>query len=468
MESLHAFVLKKSAFVCVFTCLCASAANASCSFDWEGATPTAFENVGYDCNLVISVPLGDTRISDGSVVRFLANFDSMKKTASQTLGYGWHLNLTDISVVPSGQNTYTAIFPGGWRTTLYGSGNIYKNGGWILEVKNEKMILSRRCGMVFIFRKGVLHQYKNSAGIVLDYKYDRDGKVVQINDNGRPLAKFDYDNAKNSASILLHDSERPIKLSFQDTGKKALGKTLGGITTAGGDSISFEFKSQNGSVEMTTTRNGSFQNSYVWNLKSGILEREYFINDGRKDYYSYSPGADANAVDIRRSRASGGSSELTHTSGKGIETRTSPDGSTTTVYYIPYGVAANKVRRKTVKFHDGTERETLFNYDEKGRLIREMENRKPLYYIKYDDKNRKVSFSSGDGSRKWDKFYDEKGRLATYRTNEGKSISLTYANDGSVKAVMDDNGKKASRIFSADEFFNLNLEMTKESYKNEE
>lgn len=451
----------------VFLCIFIAKSSASCGFGWESSSPVAFANVGYGCNLVLSEHVGDITLSDGTPIRLLADFDSAKKTSSQLLGHGWFLNLTDITVIPSGQNTYTAIFPGGWQMDLTGNGNLYKNPGWVLEIKGDKMILSQNCGMSITFKKGTVQQFKNTEGVVLDYKYDRSGRISQINDKDKALVKFHYDDDHNSVSILAHNSKRPIMLYLSDTGKEVAGKTLKAVETQNGDNLTYEFGRQNGLIEMTRFFNGAFQNSYAWDPKTGALKMEYFMNGENKDSYSYFDNGGSNSVDIKRKRTSDGNETWMFMDDKGIEKSTSPDGTITVINYIPYGVSANKIRRKTVKHPDGTVTENLFHYDDKGRLVREIENRNVLYYVKYDDSARKVSYASGDGKRTWDKFYDEKGRLVMYRTGDGKSIAFAYAPDGGVEAVISYGSEKATRSFSADDLLNLNISIAKKGKSHE-
>ncbi len=432
-----------------------SATAQECGFSWNKFYGIAFKNINIYGNVDISETFDSRKIDGENYMEISANFNSARKTASKTLGYGWWFGLTDSYIVKNAYNSYKAIMPNESEIILKQSGKnkkIYASHGkrWALEEIPNGFMLASSCGNVLIYKKGNLEQIKYANGTTLFFKYEG-GALKQINLKGVPIVSFKYEN--NLVYLHLENGKRTIKFTRADT--PDCGKILAKIEYMPDYPVSKEYR-----YKISDTENSELcilheneTKKYCWDTRGFIVAEETCINNKQVEKFDYTI-TNKNDPDIykyiKRKSQITQLCDISYRNGNGVSVMQTNGGNIVkTSENMNIACLGKPLKIETV-YPDGGREEQLFMYDDKGRLIREVKNGKVLYNIKRNDAKRSITYYGGNWNFVWEKVYDAKDRVVCYKKADGTTTTFEYLKDDKIKATLTKNGQSITKHFSSD------------------
>ena len=169
---------------------------------------------------------------------------------------------------------------------------------------------------------------------------------------------------------------------------------------------------------------------YSFSGNDGEIRREDIVSDNpSEDGYLYNvrnmDGAKSENKFIERTKISTNRKDIWYEGREGIAVSQLDGGPKTTRYFLTNGIYYGKPRKEVTEYPSGEKEETLYSYDDKGRLVGEYKNGNLLYRLKISGDGKAVSCISPDGGLKWKKCTMKK--IALFRTSfptGGKPFSL--------------------------------------------
>ena len=440
--------------IIVFFFACLTHAMA-CGVSWGVSNMHAFNEINAMGEVDIAEPIGYIDIDDENQMDLSINFNSNRRVASKTFGYGWWFGLTDSYVVKDTQDSYKFVMPNSWEVILkrsYKNKKIFetKRKNWVLEEIPNGFSVSGSCGVAFIFKRNFLDQVKYSNGTTLFFKYEG-GKLKQINTKGRSIILFRYDN-DGMIYLDLVKEKRTIKFNVSEVSGygKLLAEQADFPDAKHIKKYSYKFSDSEVS-ELSITQNGETK-KYFWETGSGLIVREELYNGTRlADSYEYTiPNKDD--VDkykyLKRKSSSNKKEDIFYRNDKGVSVNQRDGGDIVKIYENMSANCYGKPRKIETKHPDGRTEEQLFLYDDKGRIIREVKDGKILFNVKRDDNEHSITYYDGNWKPIWKKVFDEQSRVICYEKSDGSKTTFKYLKRGEIEATLTKNGKSITKIFN--------------------
>lgn len=440
--------------IIVFFFACLTHAMA-CGVSWGVSNMHAFNEINAMGEVDIAEPIGYIDIDDENQMDLSINFNSNRRVASKTFGYGWWFGLTDSYVVKDTQDSYKFVMPNSWEVILkrsYKNKKIFetKRKNWVLEEIPNGFSVSGSCGVAFIFKRNFLDQVKYSNGTTLFFKYEG-GKLKQINTKGRSIILFRYDN-DGMIYLDLVKEKRTIKFNVSEVSGygKLLAEQVDFPDAKRIKEYSYKF-SNNGVNEISITQNDETK-KYFWESDGGLIAREEFYKNNRlADSYEYTiPNKDD--VDkykyLKRKSSSNKKEDIFYRNDKGVSVNQRDGGDIVKIYENMSANCYGKPRKIETKHPDGRTEEQLFLYDDKGRIIREVKDGKILFNVKRDDNEHSITYYDGNWKPIWKKVFDEQKRVISYEKFDGSKTTFKYLKNGEIEATLTKNGKSITKIFN--------------------
>lgn len=280
-----------------------------------------------------------------------------------------------------------------------------KNANWIRMTYNprgqrEKLVDNLGRKMLFTWTSaGFIENIETENGKTASYKYNDKSDLIESKDTDGNVYKYSYDTNHNLTKITYADNTA-LEVAY------------------------YPFK-ENENVKSVKERDGR------------VTEYKYEVIKGDKNHYTVS--VTMKESDGRVISSSAYEYELKLKSDGELWTyriKSTIDGDATETVYneccgLPLIIKAEG-------------RETLFEYDVKGRVTKKATPYETTELV-YDDKVGKVGKVSRYSKKEkkvlsWSEFqYDAKGNLVQAKNSEGKGVRLVYGIDGKIMSMMDQN-----------------------------
>jgi YD repeat-containing protein len=292
------------------------------------------------------------------------------------------------------------ITPDGTMDFFYRDGTdpsiLHGSSGWTGEIQGNDVIVHSKCGSGWkmVFRQGRLDSLVKGVH-ELRIQRDTENKATGITENGVTRLALTRDEKTGLMSALEMKGKKYL---FDYEGKPRI-ENVGGQNLVGGVEPSLhQISSPAGKKEtydfavtekmlpqLRITDTEGKERVVVWGLDGRMIQ------DGEWSY-KITPGSDprANAA-IERTNAQKQIESWFRDEEKGKETTLALDGTKREETWFTSGVAAGKTRR--VEQFSGRVKKVLeqCSYDEKGKLIRKIDQRGIATSFKYDDKGKRLS-----------------------------------------------------------------------------
>lgn len=426
-----------------------------CAIPWNPYSPKAFEGVNCRGEVDISERLPSLYVDNENQIDLGISFNSARRTASKTFGYGWWFGLTDSYAVKETQDSYKFVMPDASQVILkrnYKSKNLFetKNKRWVLAETATAITITGSCGMEFTFRRNSLTQLKYPNGATLYFRYEGD-KLSQISAKGTPVICLRYEADAVYVDFPAQKRSERFKLSDVPGYGNMLSERTDFSAAKQIKKYSYKFSS-NGMNEMSVEERGEMK-KYRWEASNGIIAREesyeksgapagsyeYEIPDkDEKDAYKY----------IARKSDTTKRLDVFYMNDRGVTVTRKDGGPTVKIYDNMSANCYGKPRRIETVYPDGKRDERLFLYDDKGRIVREIKNGKILYEIKRNDRKRNIAYYDGEGNPVWRKVFDERERVVSYDRGDGTKVAFRYLKGGNIEATIKKDGKTTTKIFN--------------------
>ena len=440
--------------IIVFFFACLTHAMA-CGVSWGVSNMHAFNEINAMGEVDIAEPIGYIDIDDENQMDLSINFNSNRRVASKTFGYGWWFGLTDSYVVKDTQDSYKFVMPNSWEVILkrsYKNKKIFetKRKNWVLEEIPNGFSVSGSCGVMLIYKRNLLDQVKYSNGAVLFFKYE-EGRLKQINSKGGPVLSFRYEK-DDTIYLDLIKEKRTIR--FKLTEVPGYGKLLSEYADfPNGERImkySYNF-SDNDTSELSINQNDETKKIF-WEHNTGLIVKEESYKNGKlTDTYEYTivnrDEPDKYKYLKRKSNVSK-KEDIFYMNDNGVSVMQKDSGDIVKIYNNMSANSSGKPRKIETKHPDGTVEKQLFIYDSKGRIIREIKNGEVLYNIKRNDNERSITYYDGNWKPIWKKIFDAQNRVISYEKSDGSKTTFRYLQDGGIEATLTKNGKTITKVFN--------------------
>lgn len=431
---------------CAFAILTVQCVFGGMSMYWRTEKNRPFGgNVDSECRLNVCEELGEITFAKGEFsIPLIVDFYSGRNTKSPTMGAYWILNVADLRLLKNDVNSYSLFFPNGTESIFYkDSGkNTYRDkvSLFVLSERSNMQTLKDKNGYSYSFKNASLTQIKAPSGNALNFIY-KDGRLASINGNNEELAKFEY--SPESVTINFPRSGKTATLSFEASQDGKLGAMLSRIEIDGALLRSYEYdfrQAQWAKLKITDGRAG--WREYSFEKNGGKVSEESFIENGKQDRYSYdySPHS-LGGFQVSRILRSSGAQDLWYGYNAVISVRKN-GGPIVTTHYFARGALRDFARRIETSYPDGSKTASLFVYDDKQRILREIRDGGVVFNMKYNDVKNSASCYDGAGNFLWEKRFDKGGRLAAYIRPDGTRLDIKYADNSTAEATLTKDGKK--------------------------
>jgi len=401
-----------------------------CGLDWT--LPQAhFEGVDEQGYVAYWEKIGQADLGDGLVIPVHINFNSHRETSSPTLGKGWMLPLLESHVEPVDENTVHVIMPDGWTFVFYRNGNTDTwrgNAGWVGETDGPRFTATAPCGWRVKFDTGKIIEIDTPKNRTISIKYNGPAPLEADIDN-QPFVQVAQNTATGVAeSITIGGQKIAISQAPRPRIQVILGKTLltgfdpalSQLQWPDGQREAFNFAApETLSPTLVITKSNQTKRYITWDSSTKQIER-----DG--DWtYKLTPGDN---VFLNRTNPKGQTETYFYDQEKGISiTQDLNESKVIVARYINAGSLNGRIRSITQDKNGVNTVLRKYDYDEKGRLIREIffTNNPHELDFKYNAAG-KESEVYLDGKKYITKVYDSQNRLVSKVLANGTRMSYEY------------------------------------------
>jgi YD repeat-containing protein len=402
-----------------------------CGLDWT--LPQAhFDGVEEHGYVAYWEKIGEADLGDGLVIPVNIGFNSHGEGSSPTLGKGWTVALLESHVIPVDENCMKVVMPDGWTFTFLRNGDTQTwrgNAGWVGETSNTVFTITAPCGWRIKFDGGKIQEIDSNKNRTLTYKYngslatevDADGKpFVQVENNPSPGIQTALIIGDQTINVTL--AQRPrIKTMLKQNLITGFDPSLSQLQWSDGKRESFTFgidKSLNPSLAITHP--DQTQRNILWDSESSFA-----ISDN--DWIYSKPLSDGT---VTRINSKGLTESYDNNQNLGQEViREGPV--ITIIYRFISGPLFDRVR-KVVRVRGGaTLNVYTASYDERGHVIREIDDTGKVRSYLYDHGGLLTS-ALLDGKPWFKCFYNKDGRLALELRADGSKREFSYAKNGAL------------------------------------
>ena len=407
-----------------------------CGISWT--LPQAhFEGVDEHGYVAYWEKLADISLGDGLTIPVNMGFDSHREANSPTLGKGWILPILESHVEPVDENTLNVIMPDGWTFEFLRNGNTETwrgNGGWVGQTRNTIFSITAPCGWRIKFDEGKIQSIETNTGQLLSYQYN--GPIAtEVDLAGKALMQVKCDAASPNEKELTVDNQK-ILISW-DKRPAAVAKGTQNFIT-GLDQSLHRLEWANGKVEnfsfgtdellnptLAITRKDNAGQTFKWSADTRRI-----LNDGTWTYVLTSP-TESTDSEFTRTNSSGGKEYYYNNSSLGTTIVQGTDGiKHITSRFVNAGYLSGKIRSLTEE-NGGIEKLIRrFDYDERGKLIRERQENGEIITYQYDNASSLVSAVSVlNGKVAWQRRLVNGVIETAQQSSKGEQLVLYHCSD---------------------------------------
>lgn len=356
-----------------------SSASNACGIEWS-VPVTHFDGVDSKGHVCYSEKIGEVDVSDGVKLPLIINFRSDREFASPYLGKGWILALLDSNFVQTAENAFLMTQPDGWVRPFYrakASDNVLDGGvDWKAEIKGENITAWAGCGWKLTYIKGRLNAISTPKNRRLEFVYSANG-VTELREGGEVRLTVERDPSNGRVRAISSNKTR-VEISY---GKRPRLQVIGGQTVVAGmdeslAAVSHDDKGEDFEFGITDkmqpnlriAKKGVPDRLFVWDAVSRRIRFDSGWN------YQVEPQANLVDVAITRMDQSGKKEYWLNESGKGRETVQTIDGIVHITDTFVSGPLRGRIRKKTESSQSGEKIVYRATYDDKGDLIRKLED----------------------------------------------------------------------------------------------
>ena len=400
----------------------------ACGFNWTppGGHFECCDDQGY---VLLTEKLADMEIpGERESVPVYAVFNSGRAVPTPYAGM-WRIGILDITLVQVSDTQFQLRDPGGGETLLTRNKKdktIVEGAGWKGILTADRAKLSASCGWGAEFYRGRVSKITTPHSKTLVYNY-ADGCVSSITCDGKPLVTVG--GAKSDTmEMTVNGKKLRIAMAGQPVVRRAGGadavagteKSLSSITGDGGPWRSYSYAVDEKMRHMVTVAETDGQTfTLAWDPQTRKITRfkdwEYTKTRDRKNR--------GDTIELARKNGNGDIESYYYSIRSGIRIR-QQGAFKRSEHRFTSGPAAGKIRRIEETVNDKVTHFQQYAYDEKGRMIRAVENKDTLAF-KHDDKNRTSAAWKNDVFL-WKKHLDEKGRIVKVEYPDGKELRYTH------------------------------------------
>jgi YD repeat-containing protein len=356
-----------------------------CGLDWT-LPFSHFDGINEEGYVEYWEKIGQVDLGDGLVIPVNISFNSRQEASSPTLGKGWIVALLESHVEPVDDNAMKVIMPDGWTFTFLRNGNADTwrgNAGWVGETNDTIFTIKAPCGTTIKYDKGKIQEIDTIKNKTLTYKYN--GQMAsEVDVNGKAFLQVESNDATGVVEDLVVDGlkinvafgQRPRILNRLNQNMIiGFDSSLSQLQWADGKEEAFAFTTDKNLDPMLVISNSDkTQRHFTWDANT----RQIKTDDG----WTYNWHATDPAV-TQRTDAEGHLELYSQTAGTTIEQGF--DGvRRITTKFVNAGPLNGKIRAIT-ETKDGVKIPIyVANYDEEGRLIREISNSGVTATYQYD------------------------------------------------------------------------------------
>ncbi|NJK92221.1 MAG: hypothetical protein HC904_10550 [Blastochloris sp.] len=328
-----------------------------------------------------------------------AQFSSERQSESVCLGKGWWLPLTEATAYLKREKMLQATLICG--KTMY----LRKDGAqantfysldkeWKGVIDGKEINISREDGWNLRYENGRIKSLKTDTGRQLTWVYSGN-MAVEIKEEGSPSTPFKLDLTSTGspkgiyANNKLHSFTLEKRPKVQSVAAKNLvtgfDAALSSWKLAEGSQETYQFEvTEEVQPNLKLTDKETGQTTYVWDAGSG-----HILSDGQWTYLVGKVTSEFELPELRRVNTAGKEEFVKIDNKLGIFERESiTRGHLVTETYKTPGPLYGKVK-KVVRLEEGKEVPVLqYSYDEKGKLLRKIDDKGFTTVFNYDDKGK--------------------------------------------------------------------------------
>ena len=360
----------------------------ACGFDWN-LPQNHFDGVEEHGYVEYWEKIGDADLGDGLVIPINISFNSHREATSPTLGKGWAVALLESHVEPIDENCMEVVMPDGWNYFFLRNGNTETwrgNAGWVGETNNTVFTITARCGWRIKFDGGKIQEIDSSNNRTLSFRYNG-GIATEVEERGKAFVQV-KSNPGAAGQIELLINGEPVDISLAQRPQvmtklnqnliTGFDQSLSQLQWPDGKKESFEFGTDKKlNPTLVITFGDQTQRNFTWDANT----RQIKI-DG--DWiYKLIPGEN---IALNRINSKGQTESYFNDPGNGTTTSVGIDGVTRiTTRFVNAGVLSGKMRNITQIVNGVSTTLNQYSYDEKGKLIRNIDSSGAITTYEYDD-----------------------------------------------------------------------------------
>lgn len=413
----------------------------ACGLAWT--TPRFhFDSVQEQGRLSYHEDWGKLKLSDGTELPLIVNFDSGREWSSPVLGQGWMFAFTDSYIVKESEKWIEAVMPNGRHFRFVRRNQNDKivwegTGKWLGEETVNGFKAWAPCGWSIEWTNGKIARMTTPKGVRINFSRSGD-QVTEVREIDRPLLSFER-NPKTGKVSVLRFNQTNVALAFAERplvqvirGKNvinSLANTLSEATWTQADQINrtklYEFGVND---KIQPTLSVAIDKKLRPELFTWDPETRFIILHNEWTYQVEPDGSNNGAyATISRVNPEGQREERVFNTAKGYSRTVRRDGSVSTREWFVRGPAKLQTRRSTFR-NSSDSREDRYQYDQNGKLLRHIAARNgqlTTSEFRYND-NGNIMSESLNGLLLWNSQYDTNGRLLTKTYASGEILSFDY------------------------------------------
>ena len=356
---------------------------------FEGVNSTGFvdhwEQIG-------TLDLGDIKVPVN------IGFQTYLPYVSKELGAGWILPLLDANIVQRDEGTFDMVQPDGWIALFRRDGSnpniLHGSGGMLAEIQGSTITVNSTCGSGWkmVFTQGKLTSLSKGKH-TLSIERDALGRGVAIRDGITPVMRLEQDQATGLAKSIQIGSQK-YQLGYDGKprvetvqGQNMVGgvePSLHQITFPDGKKETYDFAvTEKMLPDLKITDVEGKERVITWGVDGRMLQ------DGEWSYQITSPSNMKVNAAIERTNPLKQKEYWFKDDLSGKETTVALDGTKTERSWFTSGAAHGKTRKVVQVVGEVKKVMEQYFYDEKGNMIRKIEETGLETLIKYNTNGKK-------------------------------------------------------------------------------
>lgn len=376
-----------------------------------------FDGVNEYGDLSYWQKIGELDLGEGLVFPLLINFNSSRESSSPIAGKGWIVAPLDVTMTQLEENLFHMHQPNG-TNTYFRRNNTNETvlrgmGTWLAEIKGDTISAYASCGWRINFTRGRLTSIQTPKSRTINFEY-AGGQLVAIKEGTKTWLTAEADPEKKAMvlscqgkKIALAQDKKPLVQSIN--GQNLVGgmeSALSEVTKEDGTKSFFEYGVDEKLNPTLKIKEGESERLMTWGINKKIIQDGDWVYNIVKE----SGGIGMYAA-VGRNNPKGEKEFWFFDRNLGRET-IEGNGIRTVKTWFVSGSLAGKLRRIEEVQRDKTRVLYSAVYDEKGRLLRSLDQTGTTTSYVYGKSGEIVSiFEERGGTRKLRQHYEYDGNL---------------------------------------------------------